>query len=172
MDFFKNWISHFNMRRILKTPSPAESYVNQLNTRPLIGRPTQFNFLGKKYIGGNWCGQTWIVSLLSNFKYQNSLQLINEKVLFVFYLLTLCNCLLILWEFLSWKKIFWHHPNISPGLTWKNTLLNWQHILFIWTWNVWMMSDAVNISNLFHVPFMVSWPPKEIVFITLPKWGD
>ena len=84
---------------------------------------TQFNFLGKKYIGGNWCGQTWIVSLLSNFKYQNSLQLINEKVLFVFYLLTLCNCLLILWEFLSWKNFFWHGPSISWRLTSKTHFL-------------------------------------------------
>ena len=30
--------------------------------------------------------------------------MIHEKVLFVFYLLTLCSFLLILWEFLSWKK--------------------------------------------------------------------
>ena len=87
--------------------------------------------------------------------------MIHEKVLFVFYLLTLCNCLLILWEFLSWKKNFWHHPNISPGLTWKNTLMNWQHILFIWIWNVWMMSDTVNFLKKIHEPFMASWPPKS-----------
>ena len=113
---------------------------------------SQLRFWQNIFISGNWCGQTWIVSLFINSNLWKNLQLIHEKVLFVFYLLTLCNCLLILWEFLSWKNFFWHHPNISPGLTWKNTLLNWQHILFIWTWNVWMMSDTVNIFNLFLAP--------------------
>ena len=86
--------------------------------------------------------------------------MIHEKVLFVFYLLTLCNCLLIQWEFLLWKFFFWHHPNISLRPTSENTFLNWLQNLFTSTWNIWMISDTIDFLKKFHEPFMISWPPK------------
>ena len=86
--------------------------------------------------------------------------MIHETVLFVSYLLTLCNCLLIQWEFLSWKIFFWHGPSISVRPTQKNALWNCLQFILTSSWNPWTISDTVKYSKKFHEPFMASWPPK------------
>ena len=105
--------------------------------------------------------------------------MIHEKVLFVFCLLTLCSFLLILWEFLSWKKNFWHHPNISLGPTWKNTFFNCLQIIFASIWNILMILGRSNIFSLFLSPFWRHGPqnicPCQISkntrwFLASPNW--
>ena len=69
-------------------------------------------------------------------------------------------CLLLL-EFYSWKKKFWHGPGISSGPSLKNTLFDCIQIIFASCWNRWTMSDRINIFNLFLGPFTTSWLQKK-----------
>ena len=80
---------------------------------------------------------------------------LNNKLkhLVFFYLVTFCSCLLTSWEFLLWKKNFWHGPLISPRPTTKNALWNSLQIILASRWNPWTMSDRVEFTIFFHEPF-------------------
>ena len=87
--------------------------------------------------------------------YSNYFDNLNDKLkhLVFFYLVTFCSCLLTSWEFLLWKKNFWHGPSISPRPTTKNALWNSLQIILASRWNPWTMSDRVEFTIFFHEPF-------------------
>ena len=122
--------------------------------------PTLLHFRHNFFIVKNWCRQIQIMTLLEHLYNKQDFWMIQIFMLIFFYLYTFAAVCLLLWKFLRWKIYFWHHPNISLRPTSKNSFVNWLQILFISTWNVWMMSDTVNFLKKIHEPFTASWPQK------------